>query len=154
MFEKRTQAEREEIQRRYGSFIAYLESKERIAEIAKDIIEHYYTDILINGFKAQVVASSIVAAVRYKYELEIAIQNKIAELKALPDGEREDERIKQLEFCKFTPLFQALVITNQDISAKQDEKPLMLMQKKQFQKKILITTNLNRALALFAFATV
>ncbi len=100
MFEKRTQAEREEIQRRYGSFIAYLESKERIAEIAKDIIEHYYTDILINGFKAQVVASSIVAAVRYKYELEIAIQNKIAALKALPDGEREEERIKQLEFLQ------------------------------------------------------
>lgn len=100
MFEKRTQAEREEIQRRYGSFIAYLESKERIAEIAKDIIEHYYTDILINGFKAQVVASSIVAAVRYKYELEIAIQNKIAELKVLPDGEREEERIKQLEFLQ------------------------------------------------------
>lgn len=100
MFERRTQAEREEIQRRYGSFIAYLESKDRIAEIAKDIIDHYYTDILINGFKAQVVASSIVAAVRYKYELEIAIQNKIAALNALPDEERENDRIKQLEFLQ------------------------------------------------------
>jgi type I restriction enzyme, R subunit len=100
MFDKRTQAEREEIQRRYGSFIAYLESKDRIAKISKDIIEHYYTDILVNGFKAQVVASSIVAAVRYKYELEIAIQNKIAELKALPDEQRDDERIKQLAFLK------------------------------------------------------
>ncbi|MBS1764017.1 MAG: type I restriction endonuclease subunit R [Bacteroidetes bacterium] len=108
MFEKRTQAEREEIQRRYGSFIAYLESKERIAEIAKDIIEHYYTDILINGFKAQVVASSIVAAVRYKYELEIAIQNKIAELKALPDGEREEDRIKQLEFLQVHAIISSI----------------------------------------------
>src|SRR5690606_20546377 len=60
----------------------------------------YYTDILVNGFKAQVVASSIVAAVRYKYELETAIKNKIEALKALPDGERDDERIKQLEFLK------------------------------------------------------
>lgn len=100
LFQKRTQEEREEIQRRYGSFIAYLESKDRIAGIAKDIIEHYFTDILVNGFKAQVVASSIVAAVRYKYELETAIKNKIAELKALPDSERDDERIKQLEFLK------------------------------------------------------
>ncbi len=100
MFKQRTQEEREEIQRRYGSFIAYLESKDRIAEISKDIIEHYYTDILVNGFKAQVVASSIVAAVRYKYELEIAIKNKIEELRALPDGERNDDRIKQLEFLK------------------------------------------------------
>jgi len=108
MFKQRTQEEREEIQRRYGSFIAYLESKDRIAEIAKDIIEHYNTDILVNGFKAQVVASSIVAAVRYKYELEIAIQNKIAVLKALPDEERDDDRIKQLEFLKVQAIVSSM----------------------------------------------
>lgn len=108
MFKQRTQEEREEIQRRYGSFIAYLESKDRIAEIARDIIEHYYNDILVNGFKAQVVASSIIAAVRYKYELEIAIQNKIAQLKALPDGERDDERIKMLEFLKVQAIVSSL----------------------------------------------
>lgn len=100
MFKQRTQEEREEIQRRYGTFIAYLESKDRIATIAKDILEHYYKDILVNGFKAQVVASSIIAAVRYKYELETAIENKIKELKSLPDNVRDDERIKQLEFLK------------------------------------------------------
>lgn len=33
MFQQRTQEEREEIQRRYGSFIAYLESKDRIATV-------------------------------------------------------------------------------------------------------------------------
>jgi type I restriction enzyme R subunit len=100
MFKQQTQAEKEEIQRRYGSLIAYLESKDRIAKISKDIIDHYYADILVNGFKAQVVASSIVAAVRYKYELEFAIQNKLAALKALPDSERDDDRIKQLAFVK------------------------------------------------------
>jgi len=108
MFEKQSQAERAEIQRRYGSFIAYLESKDRIAGIAKDIIEHYYTDILVNGFKAQVVASSIVAAVRYKYELEFAIKNKIEELKALPDAERDDDRIKQLEFLKVQAIVSSI----------------------------------------------
>lgn len=108
MFKQRTAAEREEIQRRYGSFIAYLESKERIAEIAKDIVEHYYNDILVNGFKAQVVASSIVAAVRYKYELEIAIKNKIEEMKALPDEQRDGERIKQLEFLKVAAIVSSL----------------------------------------------
>ena len=99
MFKQRTQEEREEIQRRYGSLLP-ISSKDRIAEISKDIIEHYYTDILVNGFKAQVVASSIVAAVRYKYELEIAIKNKIEELEAFPEEERDDERIKQLGFLK------------------------------------------------------
>jgi len=108
MFKERTQEEREEIQRRYGSFIAYLESKERIAEISKDIIEHYYNDILVNGFKAQVVASSIVAAVRYKYELEIAIKNKLETLKALPVDQRDDERIKQLEFLKVAAIVSSL----------------------------------------------
>jgi type I restriction enzyme R subunit len=108
MFKERTQAEKEEIQRRYGSFIAYLESKDRIAEISKDIIEHYYNDILVNGFKAQVVASSIVAAVRYKYELGIAIQNKIAGLKALPDDVRDDKKIEQLEFLKVQAIVSSI----------------------------------------------
>lgn len=108
MFEQRTQAEKEEIQRRYGSFIAYLESKDRIATIAKDIVEHYYNDILVNGFKAQVVASSIVAAVRYKYELGIAIQNKITELKALPEGEADAELLKQLEFLKVAAIVSSI----------------------------------------------
>jgi len=108
MFKQRTQEEREEIQRRYGSFIAYLESKDRIEAIAKDIVNHYYTDILVNGFKAQVVASSIVAAVRYKYEIEIAIKNKIEELKALPDSERNDERIRQLEFLKVAAIVSSI----------------------------------------------
>lgn len=108
MFKQRTEAEKMEIQRRYGSFIAYLESKERIAEISKDIIDHYYIDILVNGFKAQVVASSIIAAVRYKYELELAIKNKLEELKALPDEERDDDRIKQLEFLKVAAIVSSL----------------------------------------------
>jgi type I restriction enzyme R subunit len=108
MFKQRTQEEKEEIQRRYGSFIAYLESKERIAEIAKDIVEHYSNDILVNGFKAQVVASSIVAAVRYKYELEIAIQHKIAELKALPQAERDEEQIEQLAFLKVAAIVSSI----------------------------------------------
>lgn len=100
MFRNRSEAEKLEIQKRYGSFIAYLESKERIAVIAKDIIDHYYDDILVNGFKAQVVASSIVAAARYKYELENAIRIKITELNSLPEESRDVERIKQLEFLK------------------------------------------------------
>lgn len=108
MFKMRTLAEKEEIQRRYGSFIAYLESRDRIAEIAKDIIEHFYNDILVNGFKAQVVASSIIAAVRYKYELELAIKNKIEELKALPDEEKDEERITQLEFLKVAAIVSSV----------------------------------------------
>jgi type I restriction enzyme, R subunit len=98
MFKQRSEAERLEIQRRYGSLIAYLESKDRIVGIAKDIVEHYYEDILINGFKAQVVASSILAAVRYKYEIENAIKNKLEALRL--EENPDEERIRQLEFLK------------------------------------------------------
>lgn len=108
MFKQLTDEERLEIQKRYGSFIAYLESKDRIAAISKSIIDHYYDDILVNGFKAQVVASSIVAAVRYKYELEEAIKTRINELRALPDEKRDDERIKQLEFLKVVAVVSGL----------------------------------------------
>ncbi|MBA3899655.1 MAG: type I restriction endonuclease subunit R, partial [Bacteroidetes bacterium] len=108
MFKQRTDEEKLEIQRRYGSLTAYLESKERIKKISKDIIDHYYKDILVNGFKAQVVATSIVAAVRYKYELETAIKEKVVALQALPEGERDDEAIAKLEFLKVAAIVSSL----------------------------------------------
>ena len=108
MFEQRSEAEKLEIQRRYGSFIAYLESKDRIAGISKNIVEHYFNDILVNGFKAQVVASSIVAAVRYKYELEIAIASKIEELKAQPIESIGADQLKQLEFLKVSAIVSSI----------------------------------------------
>lgn len=100
VFNQRSAEERLEIQKRYGTFIAYLESKERIASIAKDIIEHYTNEILPNGFKAQVVGSSIIAAVRYKYELENAINAKIEHEKSKSEDVLDKELIEQLEFLK------------------------------------------------------
>lgn len=66
MFRNRSEKERLEIQKRYGTVTAYLESKDRIRAIAEDIIEHYTQEVLPNGLKAQVVGTSIVAACRYK----------------------------------------------------------------------------------------
>ena len=100
MFRKRTAAEIEEIKRRYGGMDAYLSSMERIENISKDIIEHYTREILPNGFKAQVVASSILAATRYKYLLQKALQEKIQLEKNKSADDRDDELIKQMEFCK------------------------------------------------------
>ncbi|HOI30993.1 MAG TPA: HsdR family type I site-specific deoxyribonuclease [Melioribacteraceae bacterium] len=100
MFKSRTKEEKEEIIRRYGNMIAYLESEKRVIKISEDIIEHYTREILPNGFKAQVVASSIKGAVLYKYEIENALKKKIDAEKAKPDGEKDDELIKQMEFCK------------------------------------------------------
>ncbi|MDO3377192.1 type I restriction endonuclease subunit R [Geoalkalibacter halelectricus] len=100
MFRNRTEEEKQEIQRRHGTLTAYLETEDRIRKIAEDIIEHYTAEILPNGFKGQVVGCSIIAACRYKYELEKALQKRIAQEQAKPDGERDDELLKQMVFMK------------------------------------------------------
>lgn len=100
MFRNRSEEERQEIQKRYGTMRAYLESKDRIRKIAEDIIEHYTQEVLPNGLKAQVVGTSIVAACRYKYELEESIKAKITKEQAKPDIERDEELLKQMQFLK------------------------------------------------------
>ena len=99
-FKNRTQDERIEIQRRYGTMIAYLESKERIMKIARDILEHYVSEILPNGFKAQVVASSIMAAVRYKSALELLIPEFIKKEEQKSDDDRDDVTLQRLRMLK------------------------------------------------------
>lgn len=100
MFRNRTEAERLEIQKRYGTMTAYLESTDRVRTIAADIIEHYTQEVLPNGLKAQVVASSIIAACRYKYELEKAIKARIAVEEGKPEAEQDLELLAQMRFLK------------------------------------------------------
>ena len=45
---------------------AYLEAEEVIMDKARDMLDHYFSHVYRNGFKAQVVAASRRAAVRYK----------------------------------------------------------------------------------------
>jgi type I restriction enzyme R subunit len=100
MFRERSEEERQEIQKRFGTMTAYLESKDRVKKIAEDIIEHYTQEVLPNGLKAQVVGTSIVAACRYKYELEEAIKTRILKEQEKPDNERDEELLKQIRFLK------------------------------------------------------
>jgi type I restriction enzyme R subunit len=100
MFRERSEEERQEIQKRYGTYTAYLESKDRIRKISEDIIEHYTQEVLPNGLKGQVVGTSIVAACRYKYELEEAIKARIAKEQLKPANERDEELLKQMLFVK------------------------------------------------------
>lgn len=61
-------------------------------------MEHYLQHILPNGFKAQVVASTVLAAVRYKRAIEDAISNKIIQENNCQFPNQE--LIKQLKFLK------------------------------------------------------
>ena len=64
----------------YGSREAYLEAEPTIAAKAGDMVEHYLDHVFPNGYKAQVVATSREAAVRYKKHIDAALANAIARL--------------------------------------------------------------------------
>lgn len=100
MFKKQTEAERVEIQKRYGTMQAYLENKDRLQKIANDLVDHYVQEILPNGFKAMVVSHSILSACRYKYYIERAIQKHLKKEQAKVPQEQDAALIKRLEFLK------------------------------------------------------
>ncbi len=99
-FVNRTQEERVEIQKRYGTMIAYLESADRIMKNARDMLSHYVSEVLPNGFKAQVVASSILAAVRYKRAFELLLPEFITTEEHKLDDERDDVMLQRLKMLK------------------------------------------------------
>lgn len=68
-FQDKTADEKEAIKKKYGTERAVLEAPQRIEWVALDLVEHYRTHILPNGFKAMVVTSSREAAVLYKQKL-------------------------------------------------------------------------------------
>jgi type I restriction enzyme, R subunit len=65
----------------YGSRDAYLEAKPTIKAKAKDMVEHYLTHVFPNGYKAQIVAASREAAVRYKDYVDAALSEALRRLK-------------------------------------------------------------------------
>jgi len=77
-----------EVKKKYGTQGAILESKNRIREVCKDIIEHYTTTIKPNGFKAMIVTNSRNAAVTYK---EIFDELKGPESAVIISGDHNDE---------------------------------------------------------------
>ena len=81
----------------YGSRDAYLEAESTIAAKADDIIAHYLRSIFPNGYKAQVVATSREAAVRYKTHLDRALQDAIAQLERLNPHNLNLDRLKKLK---------------------------------------------------------
>jgi len=75
---------------------AYLEAKETIEDKAQDMLEHYITHIFPNGFKAQVVAVSRVAAMRYKEVFDKALKEKIAEFKRQRNTKIDIEQLEKM----------------------------------------------------------
>ena len=56
LFKERSPEELSAIKKKYGAIGDVFEAEQRIQEICDDLIEHYATKILPNGFKAQVLS--------------------------------------------------------------------------------------------------
>ena len=98
LFKARSEAELEAIRKKYGTTGDLLEAEKRIAAIARDLVQHYLSHIFPNGFKAQVVCHSKLAAVRYQKAIEAALAEAVA---SLQQAEQPNlELIEKLKFLK------------------------------------------------------
>ncbi|GAB1530118.1 MULTISPECIES: type I restriction endonuclease subunit R [Brevibacillus] len=80
----------------YGSRDAYLEAEPTIDAKAADMVKHYLTHVFPNGYKAQVVATSREAAVRYKKYIDSALAAAADELEKSNPKKLDLDQLKKL----------------------------------------------------------
>jgi type I restriction enzyme, R subunit len=98
LFKDRSSEELLAIKKKYGATGDILEAEQRIEAIAKDMVQHYLEHIFSNGFKAQVVCHSKLAAVRYQKAIDQALANTVAQLIQQPTPDLV--LIKKIRFLK------------------------------------------------------
>ena len=81
----------------YGSRDAYLEAKTTIEAKARDMVGHYLKHVFPNGYKAQVVATSREAAVRYKTYVDAALTGAISDLAKANPNKLDLDRLRKLK---------------------------------------------------------
>lgn len=93
LFRQQTPEELEAIKQKYATKGHIFDAPALIADKARDILRHYVANILPNGYKAQVVAYSRLAATRYFVALKAARDELLQEADALspPDKAMDDE---------------------------------------------------------------
>lgn len=94
-FEDKSEKEKAEIKRKYGTSQAVLAAPKRIQRVCMDIIKHYKNHILPNGFKAMIVTASRHAALIYKEQLD---KLEAPESAVIISGDHNDEK----RFHEFT----------------------------------------------------
>ncbi|MBO0803553.1 MAG: type I restriction endonuclease subunit R [Nocardiopsaceae bacterium] len=85
-----TPEDREARQRQQVTTRRILEAEDLIAAKARDMLRHWVSAVLPNGFKAQVAAASRLAAVRYRAALLRARDDLVAELTAYGTAKAQD----------------------------------------------------------------
>lgn len=106
LFREHSHEELEAIKRKYATKGHIFDAPALIADKARDILRHYVTNILPNGYKAQVVAYSRLAAIRYFEALKQARDELLTEAQALSP---EDKALDDEALCQRPPQVQAVV---------------------------------------------
>jgi type I restriction enzyme, R subunit len=106
LFRERTPDELEAIKRKYATKSHIFEAPALIAEKARDILRHYVVNVLPHGLKAQLVASSRRAAVRYFAALKEARDELLAEAGRLS---AEDKALDEESVCRRPIAAQAAI---------------------------------------------
>ncbi|HTO19991.1 MAG TPA: type I restriction endonuclease subunit R [Pseudomonas sp.] len=106
LFREYSEEELELIKKKYATKGHIFEAPALIADKARDLLRHYVTNILPNGYKAQVVAYSRIAAIRYFHALQVARDELLAEADALS---ATDKGLDDEALCQRSPQVQARV---------------------------------------------
>jgi type I restriction enzyme R subunit len=106
LFRQHTPEELEAIKKKYATKGHVFDAPALIADKARDMLRHYVTNILPNGYKAQVVAYSRLAAIRYFDALKAARDELLAEAEELSP---QDKALDDEALCLRPPKVQAVV---------------------------------------------
>jgi type I restriction enzyme, R subunit len=106
LFRLRSEQEMVAIKKKYGASGDILEAEKRIEAISRDLVDHYIDNILPDGFKAQVVCHSKLAAVRYQKAIRTALTARLEREKIKPKPDLE--LIRRIAFLK------AVVVVSSD----------------------------------------
>jgi len=98
LFKERTEEELLAIKKKYGATGDILEAEKRIEAIARDLVKHYLDNILPDGFKAQVVCHSKLAAIRYQKAIRTALAERLDHEKQQPTPNLD--LIRRIAFLK------------------------------------------------------
>jgi type I restriction enzyme R subunit len=91
---------RERIKQKHVNEALILAAPERMDEIALDIVHHFESHILVNGFKAQVVAVSRVAAVKYKELIDQFAAGQFETAVIFSAGHNDKEELRKNHITK------------------------------------------------------
>lgn len=87
----------EELKKRYATKRHVAEAEQLIAAKAANMLRHYVEVVLPNGFKAQVVATSRLATVRYRTAFLAARDALVAELDALDPAWKAPDALERVD---------------------------------------------------------